>query len=189
MVLGVWGDSIAFGSCDQEALGWVGRLRKSLPIDDDHLLYNFSVCGDTSGDLLKRFETEARAIEPDKIIFAIGINDSKIPFASEGNLVPIDDFRKHIQKLLTQARHYSNEITLIGLTKVDDGWRLVLGERFLNEEIEKYDTAIKELAVKNGYAYIPVFDTLHPLTDLADGLHPNAVGYQKMFEVIVNKLT
>jgi lysophospholipase L1-like esterase len=30
--------------------------------------------------------------------------------------------------------------------------------------------------------------TLDVVTDLADGLHPNAVGYQKMFELISTKL-
>jgi lysophospholipase L1-like esterase len=34
-----------------------------------------------------------------------------------------------------------------------------------------------------------VFETLDPATDLDDGLHPNAQGYQKMFEVIKSNLS
>ncbi len=30
MEIGIWGDSITYGAGDSEALGWVGRLRKSL---------------------------------------------------------------------------------------------------------------------------------------------------------------
>lgn len=184
MTIGIWGDSITFGSCDEEALGWAGRLRKSLPIDDHHQLYNFGICGETSEDLLKRFEIEARAIGPDKIIFAIGINDSKFPGETSTHNVSIETFRRNLQTLLAQAEQYSKDITFVGLTKVDDEWRSARGSRFLHEEIQKYDAIIREVAKANGCSYISVMETIDPETDLADGLHPNANGYQKMFEKI-----
>ena len=184
MTIGIWGDSITFGSCDEEALGWAGRLRKSLPIDDNHQLYNFGICGETSEDLLKRFDVEAQAINPDKIIFAIGINDSKFPSESDINKVPPEEFKQNLNKLLKQAKNYSDQITLIGLTKVKDEWSSVRGSRFLNEEIQKYDSIIKKVAEKNDCTYVSVIDVVNPETDLADGLHPNTIGYQKMFEKI-----
>lgn len=184
MKIGIWGDSITFGSCDKEALGWAGRLRKSLLIDDDNQLYNFGICGETSEDLLKRFDIEAKAIEPNKIIFAVGINDSKFPSESDISKVPPEIFERNLNKLIEQAKKYSDQITLVGLTKVNDEWRSVRGSRFLNEEIKKYDSIIKEVAEKNTCSYISVIDIINPETDLADGLHPNALGYHKMFEKI-----
>lgn len=188
MEIGIWGDSITFGSCDSEALGWAGRLRKTLPADDYSQLYNFGICGETSEDLLKRFDIEAKAIGPDKIVFAIGINDSKLLSESNVNKIPPAEFEQNLNKLLHQAKDYTDQITLLGLTKVDDEWKSVRGSRFLNEEIKKYDSIIREVAKENNYRFISVIDVVDPVTDLADGLHPNAAGYEKMFEKIKSEV-
>ena len=188
MEIGIWGDSITFGSCDSEALGWAGRLRKTLPTDDYNQLYNFGICGETSEDLLKRFDIEAKAIGPDTIVFAIGINDSKFPSESDINKIPPVKFEENLNELLQQAKNYTAQITLVGLTRVDDEWRSVRGSRFLNEEIEKYDSIIKKVADEHNYRFISVIDVVDPITDLADGLHPNATGYQRMFEKIKSEV-
>jgi len=184
MEIGIWGDSLTFGSCDSEALGWVGRLRKTLPPGDYSQLYNFGICGETSEDLLKRFDIEAKAIEPDKIVFAVGINDSKFSNESTVNKVPPAEFEHNLNKLILLAKDYTEQITFVGLTKVDDKWISASGDRFVNEEIEKYDSLIKEIAERNDCSYISVTNIIDPKTDLADGLHPSATGYQKMFEKI-----
>jgi lysophospholipase L1-like esterase len=41
MTIGFWGDSITYGSCDSEGLGWVGRLRRSVSVEDYRQFYNF----------------------------------------------------------------------------------------------------------------------------------------------------
>lgn len=188
MTIGVWGDSITFGSCDSEALGWAGRLRKTLSPDDYSHLYNFGICGETSQDLLKRFSIEAKAIEPSDIIFAIGINDSKYPSESDINKVSLADYQKNLEELITQAKAFTNKITIVGATKVDDEWRSVKGSRFLNDEIQKYNTVMRSVADKHGFQFIDMFEVLDTAIDLADGLHPNAQGYQKMFKSIKSKV-
>lgn len=188
MIIGVWGDSITYGSCDSEALGWVGRLRKSLPTDDEHHIYNFGVCGDTSSDLLFRFKTEAEAIKPDYVIFAVGLNDTKYQGESDTNLVPLDQFVANMEDLLAQARVYTDKIVIVGLTRVDEVWRSAKGSRFLNEIIGNYNQQIVSLAKENSLTFIDVFEVLNAETDLADGLHPNTEGYQKLFEVIKSKI-
>ena len=176
MTIGVWGDSITFGSCDSEALGWAGRLRKSLPTDDIRHLYNFGICGETSEDLLKRFKIEAEAIEPTDIIFAIGINDSKYPGKTDTNKVSLTDYQSNLEELLAQAKVSTKKITIIGATRVDEKWRSMRGSRFLNEEIQKYNAVMKETTDKHGLVFIDMFDVLDPTVDLADGLHPNVEG-------------
>lgn len=184
MDIGIWGDSITYGSCDEEALGWAGRLRKTLPIDDYYQLYNLGISGETSTDLLNRFTVEATAVRPNKIIFAIGTNDSKFPAEADSNNVQPAEFEQNLNNLIERARRHTDQITFIGLTKVDDTWSSVRGSRFLNEEIEKYDAIIKKVSDENACSFISVIDTVDPKVDLADGLHPNALGYQKMFEKI-----
>lgn len=188
MTIGIWGDSIVYGSCDSETLGWAGRLRKALPTDDYNNLYNFGICGDTSEDVLKRFQIEVDAIGPDKIVFAVGINDSKFPNDTSEHNVSLDIYEKNLEELITTAKKYTEEITIVGATKVDDEWRSARGSRFMNEEIQKFNEVMKQVATRHNLGYIDVFETLDPSSDLDDGLHPNATGYQKMFEVIKSKL-
>ena len=79
----IFGDSIAYGAWDPEG-GWVERLRQWLFVttrDEYNLgtfLYNLSIVGDTTADLLKRFTTEIEARQQgDIIFFAAGINDAQ----------------------------------------------------------------------------------------------------------------
>jgi len=184
MNIGVWGDSITHGSCDEEALGWVGRIRKALPADDYNHIYNLGICGDTSDDLMNRFDVELDAIHPEKVIFAVGINDSKFPEGSDTHLISLDKYEQNIRTLIEKSKTYAKTITVVGATRVDDEWRSARGSRFMNEEIAKFNEVMKTVATEYNLDYIDVFEILDPATDLADGLHPNAQGYQKMFEVI-----
>ncbi len=184
MNIGVWGDSITHGSCDEEALGWVGRIRKALPTDDYNHIYNFGICGDTSDDLVERFDVELTAIHPEKVIFAVGINDSKFPNGSDTHLVSLEKYQQNLRQLIEKTKAHTEAITIVGATRVDDEWRSARGSRFMNEEIAKFNEVMKVVAAEHNLDYIDVFETLDPATDLADGLHPNAQGYQKLFEVI-----
>jgi lysophospholipase L1-like esterase len=78
----IFGDSIAYGAWDP-AGGWVERLRQWLFVTTQGeynlgtFLYNLSIVGDTTADLLKRFTPEIEARQPgDMIFFAVGINDT-----------------------------------------------------------------------------------------------------------------
>jgi lysophospholipase L1-like esterase len=188
MQIGIWGDSITYGACDSEALGWVGRLRKSLSTSDEAAVYNFGICGDTTEDLLKRFSIEAAAIEPEIVIFAIGINDSKFPQDKTISLISLDEFKQNMKKLIQQARAHTTEVYLVGATKVDDESARLSGTRFLNDVIQPYNVALREIAEIEKLTFINVFETLDSVTDLADGLHPNAQGYEKMYREITSSL-
>lgn len=188
MEIGIWGDSITYGQCDTEALGWVGRLRKSLPIDDYVGVYNFGVCGDTTQDVLARFSTEANSMDPNIILFAVGINDSKFPKGKNENNVSLEEFKVNMGQLIQLAKGFTEKVYIIGATKVDVGFETSKGSRFFNRDIEEYNTALKELAHTNTLSFIDVYDVLNPTDDLFDGLHPNAEGYQKMFETITSEL-
>lgn len=182
MEIGIWGDSITYGECDSEALGWVGRLRKKLL--DTASVYNRGICGDTTEDLLKRFSVEADSIQPDLVVLAVGINDSKFPIGKDTNKVSFEEFKTNLRELVNQARKYTNRIYLVGLTKVYEDRINPTGSKFVSSEIQKYDDFVKELAESEGLIFISTWEVLDTGADLADGLHPNAQGYQKLFEAI-----
>lgn len=187
MKIGIWGDSITYGECDSEGLGWVGRLRKSFPVEDYVGVYNRGVCGHTSEDLLKRFSIEAESIKPNKVFFAIGINDSKYASGGTINRVPIENFKKNMRSLVQQAKAYTENIYIVSATKVDDVARPT-EPRFVNKDIQIYNDFLKELSQKENLTFVNVFDVLDPDKDLYDGLHPNASGYDKLYSVITAEI-
>jgi lysophospholipase L1-like esterase len=181
MEIGVWGDSITYGAGDSEALGWVGRLRKLLEANGDIEVYNRGICGDTTDDLLKRFSAEADAIQPNTTIFAIGINDSKYLAGAMSSKVPLEKYKKNIHTLHALAKKYTDKIIFIGATKVDEALARDSGTRFTNEVIQTYNNFLNEFSRTEGLVFVDVFDVLDIHTDLGDGLHPNAQGYDKLF--------
>ncbi len=190
MTIGVWGDSITYGAGDSEALGWVGRLRKALPTGGmgDIEVYNFGICGQTSTDLLARFDSEADGVKPNIVMFAIGINDSKYLADEPVHNVPVPDYKMNLQLLIEKARAHTGNIALLSATKVHDGWRTQRGSRFFNEGIAEYNETMRTLADAEKVIFIDVFETIDPDIDLEDGLHPNAGGYQKLFEAVSEAL-
>lgn len=183
MDIGIWGDSITYGECDSEGLGWVGRVRKSFPIDEYVGVYNRGICGDTSQDLLKRFAVEVESIAPATIVLAIGINDSKYPKGEEQNLVNLEQFKENVQALVTRAKAHAKNVYVVGCTSVDEAPR-PSGTRFSNEQIKQYSKVLQNVASIEDLQFIGVSSALDIATDLYDGLHPNAVGYEKLAKVI-----
>ncbi|MDB5189705.1 MAG: peptidase [Parcubacteria group bacterium] len=187
MEIGIWGDSITYGESDSEALGWVGRFRKTLPLDEWITVYNRGICGDTTEDLLKRFAIEAEAIVPNIVVFAIGINDSKLTEDKTGNNIPLEDFKRNLQTLIEQAQKHAQTIYLIGLANVDES-AVGSSSKFTNEQVGIYNDGIKKLAESNKLPFIDFIGVLDVKTDLYDGLHPNDQGYEKLSKVIINSI-
>ena len=112
--------------------------------------------GDTTNDLLKRFDIEcsARAERQDNpiILFAIGTNDSSTENGS--NVVPPQNYKENLTKLFEKAKGLTDRIIFVGLFPVDEtktipiGWR---AERsYTNKSIEEYNAADKGLLQREG---------------------------------------
>ena len=182
MEIGVWGDSITYGAGDSEALGWVGRLRKQF-YKDDHGVYNRGVGGDSTEELLERFNVEVDSIEPDIIIFAVGTNDSKYPDNGTEYRVSPDIFQKNVKELVIKAKSKAKRVVLIGLTEVNERG-IDSTSVFTNENLRKYDSILQEVAKEGDVEFISMQGVIDTSSDLVDGLHPNAGGYEKMFRQI-----
>ena len=181
----LFGNSITWGAGDLGGGGWGARLRNYFETNKfDIELYNLGVSGDTSDDLLKRFKIESAAREPCIIIFAIGVNDSQYINSKDNPRVPFEKFQSNLQKLIDQAKKFTSKIIFVGLTKVDEfktrpiPWSVT---KYYNEKNAKlYDSKIKEVCEENNISFLKMYDLLND-SDLADGLHPNPAGHEKMF--------
>ncbi|MFA6341036.1 MAG: GDSL-type esterase/lipase family protein [Candidatus Paceibacterota bacterium] len=181
--IAIFGDSIAFGLNDEDG-GWVERLRRYFHVaDKKYEINNFSVSGDDTEELLKRFKTECSISKTDQIIFAVGINDSLY--------ISFEEFKRNLEILIDQAKKFTKDIVFIGLTPVDESkvapipWNAEFS--YNNKNIRKFNDAIKDIAKKNKLKFIDTLDRLNK-DDLDDGLHPNSIGHQKMFEVIKDNI-
>ncbi len=192
----IFGASTTYGKCDPDG-GWAGRLRKHIDQRAENMdlnsVFNLGVSGDTTEDVIRRFEFETKQrIEEDEetvFIFGIGVNDAQFLHGKQGTKTPPEKFRKNIRSLIKMARKFSPKIVFLGLEPVDesrtDPWKP--NKSYEMEHIEKYNGIIREVCAETNTHFI---DKLAQSKQgnykqlLYDGLHPNSEGHRKIFEIV-----
>lgn len=187
----IFGDSITEG-IDDACGGWVGRL------DLNHVdanIINLGVDGDSTDDLVERFETDIEGKDPDTIVIAIGTNDSMYLSDEGHNYVTFEKFIANLGILKRTAERHANRAVFVGLTPVDERLTMPVpwgtGMYYTNRGIERYDRAIRTFCEKEAAQFIDIHDEfmkLEYMDMLADGLHPNALGYEWMAKKIATAL-
>lgn len=186
----IFGDSIAYGGWTHH-LGWADQLQNTLQqktLESKftlyYFLYNLSIPGNTTEDVLARFQVEAHAREPHIIIFAVGTNDSSCRDNLDIPRVSPEKFKENIRSLIDKAKHRTNAVVWIGLTGVDEKRTTPFETTyFSNERIGAYDAMIQEQCKESVVLYLKLFSILKP-EDLEDGLHPNKQGHDKLFHAV-----
>lgn len=187
----VFGDSTAWGAWDTEKGGWVNRLWLFLSRKREDVVYNLSIDGGTTKTILKRFELETKIRGADVLIFQSGGNDAAYEREEDNFLVPFDKFKENIEEIIKRAKKITDKIVFIGFKNVDETrtkpvlWRDIY---YKNENIKRYNDAMKDICVKNKVLFLSIFGLLSN-GDLDDGLHPNVDGHKKIFEAVQKFLT
>lgn len=182
--IAVFGDSIAWGAFDPSGGGWVARLRRYIGTAKGQAsryieVYNFSVSGETTFCLLKRFKTEYSAIEPQTVIFAIGVNDSTNQVIPQSPRVSPEQFLKNLAKLLVLIdRKLTKEVIFVGLFKIHGNYPDL--QRYNNVNFELYNGLLQRFCKQHKLKFLDLAGLLAP-ADLVEGLHPNSHGHQKIF--------
>lgn len=189
----VFGSSIGYGHNDDEGGGWCDRLKAYYFKNKKNVsVYNLSVSGAMSKDVVERFSVEYGARRPEVVLIAIGLNDSIFDQNTNKYKISLENTKKNIEQLVLMTRKNNNMIIFIGLTSVNEKlvspvpWAKNLS--YNNEDIKKYDNVIKKVTKNSNVPYCYMYDLLQD-EDLDDGLHPNAQGHKKMFERVKNFLT
>lgn len=184
--IGAWGDSITYGAGDSESLGWAGRLRRRVETDHATALYNLGLSGETSTTLLPRFEIELKSFDPDLVLIAIGTNDSLFRDGAEDKReTPPTEYRANLDTLFRLAKERTRRVFVVGLMPAADSlvqpiqWSKTK-KSYKTLILKEYDEILQESSKANGVNYIAMWEALTP-SNLADGLHPNAAGYEKMY--------
>lgn len=200
----IFGDSIAYGRWDTSRGGWASQLidlymEKNLADPNTyHEVYNLSIDGDDSKNLLNRFEFEATQRKVDTnatIIFAIGKNDSCFLKDKNSFITSPIIFKKNIKKLIGLAKKHTSKIIFVSAAAIDGNktiptcWDKNL--YYKNECLKKYNSIIKSACLENKTSFIDLFEKFKKLDYknlLEDGVHPNSEGHKIIFEIIKNYL-
>jgi len=189
----IFGDSITWGAFLPFRAGWANLLRNYLESQDRRIaLYDLGIDGNTSTDLLHRFDTEAAARCPDILIIAIGTNDSGYRQTIDRPLTPLDEFERNIQVLLERAKQLSGKILFVGLVKGDDTLtsplpRSSTGKFYTKVNLKVYNDKLQKICQEQSVAFVDINGMLAD-EDFDDGLHPNLGGHQKIFEAVRRSL-
>lgn len=193
----VFGDSITQGFWDTDG-GWVAHIRKQYDqqmIDgtdnDPPTIFNLGVSGDSSDDILARFDNEAkvRAREELAFVIAVGVNDSRTK-AGE-NYSDTNRYTQNLSEILKLAKQYSGKVLFVGLTPcVEERSNPVSwGDTgYTNDRIKEFDNALQEFCQENRVPFVEVFEPFAKAEAetelLPDSLHPNDKGHQLIADLI-----
>lgn len=201
----VFGDSISFGMWD-EIGGWPVRLMQHFnkrvidsSLEEFIATYAIGIPGNTSDDLILRFESEMgsriNTEQETTIIFAIGTNDSHLINPGKKNAVDLETFEHNLTRLYEMARHYAKNIYFVGLPMVDEirtdplFW---MHERsYVNEEIVKYDAIVRKVSQEVGAGFVDIYSEFEKNDHtklLSDGLHPSSEGHKLIFEKVLQTI-
>lgn len=180
----VWGDSIVYGWHDVELGGWVNRLKINLSKKSkSNFVFNLGIPGQNSNDIVNRFEKELidrfNSEDNFKLIFSFGIKDALLINKNKNHL---DKFENNIIQIIKKAKEFTNDICFIGLIKPNFNIR----EEYKADAVTMIDDTIKKQCELNDLKYI---EMKHIITekDLADGLHPNPIGYDKITNEVLKE--
>lgn len=144
-------------------------------------LVNQGIGGNTTRDLLARWETDVLAEQPDWLSLKIGINDVWRGFRGNPHeAVPLTEYVANLRNLLDQTRART-DARLILLTPY-----MIEADRAhpMRAEMDRYGEAVTALAQEYGAVPVDtqaVFDAALQHTTpedwAADQIHPNGPGY------------
>ncbi len=185
----IFGDSVTQASYVKDS--WADLLKPLLETkhsDSSVNVFNLGIGGNTTTDIVNRFNNEASARLPTDIIFALGVNDSAYLIGDGSAITDEEQFKANLLSLIERAHKFTQNITFVGAVLGDDSILKPFpgsskGKSYSAQRTQKYDNMLKELAENNNCKFIYVLDKLNK-EDFQDGLHPNEQGHQKMFRVI-----
>ncbi len=179
------GDSYVNGTGDPAFLGWPGRACAASRSEQTAITcYNLGVRGDTSTDVLRRWEQEVasrRLIPHDgRVVFGFGANDCWI---EEGRTrVDRTDTVRNTEQILSQAQARFPTLMIGPPPGIDEG-----------EDARRQDISARlgEIAGRIGVPYLEVIQALRAdgiwrnEAALGDRIHPAAGGYSALAKLVL----
>lgn len=197
-----FGDSLIYGFGDGVGGGWVERLRRQWMLTESagHVLYNLGVRGDRTYQVAHRLENEFRQRGelrnrvPDAIILSVGLNDSaRVQSFTGRSYTDFEHFKTVLDNLLNLSQLLC-PVIFVGMVPVDES-KMPFQDclYYSHADQYRYKEATKLACELRGIPYLDIFDKWLARGNIwcsscltSDGLHPNAAGYQSLFEDVTS---
>jgi lysophospholipase L1-like esterase len=175
-----FGDSITQAGVQPN--GYITQLGNSLKMPNYELI-GAGIGGNKVYDLYLRMEEDVLLKKPDVVVIYIGIND--VWHRLQGTGTDYDKFIKFYQALITKIENNGSKVILCTPTVIGEKKN---GANPMDENLDKFAGAIKELATKNNLPLCDLrtiftnYEKEHNTTDLekgiltSDGVHLNELG-------------
>ncbi|KIM05840.1 MAG: hypothetical protein KU29_09495 [Sulfurovum sp. FS06-10] len=153
------GDSFVQGVGDEAKLGWTGRLSQKSDEGEMQIThYNLGIRGDTSSDILKRWEQEVALRlgngSENYVVFSFGVNDTvKVNGFVRVSLI---ESMTNIRDILGEAKPHYN-VLMVGPPLIDDEEQ--------NMRIRAYDQAYANICKNLGVPYLSIVDSTVEMVD------------------------
>ena len=158
-------------------LGWTNRLRYYFDNKKERYsdIYSIGISGNTSKDLLERFDTEAKIriskTRTNIFIFEIGLNDAQYLIDKQDRRIPLSQFEDNLRSLYFSAQKFATLIIFLGITNIDEkktvptSWNA--NHAFYTKDVSVYNQKLQNFCKDNEIPFIDVFSLLDP-NDLED---------------------
>ncbi len=190
-----FGDSIVMGTWDTQG-GWVDRLKQYFHTEYFERkrkvqVYNLGIGAELSGELAKRLEPEIKARSNSNwepvIIIGTGKNDSRAKGSRDNYESSPEEYGDTLRNCINIAQKYSSKILLIGLGLVDESVSFK-DLYYINDRMKLFNEINKQIAHELHISRVELQEEMKKIPDLkswfVDGIHPNHVGYQWVYEQI-----
>lgn len=195
MVIVFQGDSITDGGRFLEpngiGKGYVAQVKKFLEERyPGTTVYNRGVGGNSSVDLVARWQEDTLSLKPDIVVVMIGVNDIWKKF-NKNDPTSDADYEKNVETVLQASKNQGSKIVLIEPYLFYHG----LASEEWREEYEGKRKAARKLAEKYADAFIPAQDVFMQMEQVFnwnlmvnDGVHPTAFGVRLLASMCIEAL-
>lgn len=205
-VIACFGDSITAGLYDEDGLGWPHRMAAKIARlnKGHHLIHNLAVCNDTSCDVLHSLIANAARLYPQIVIIMAGTNDCQRKEYADGS------GRERFSRLEAMSYWYRMfeaikgrgykvlvvsplplEYDSLAQPRFFDNPKECAANVYRNCDIKPYVDDLESLCADRNVPFLRLYeDWLEKKADniYADGVHPNAKGYELLADKILEKL-
>ena len=153
--------------------------------EENSFLINKGISGQTTVEMLSRFNEDVINQNPQAVYILAGIND----IAQNSGYISIDDISTNIIKMGLLAQKNNIKVVICSVMPVTE---IVWNEKIknANQKVIELNQKLINKSKKNNFTYLDYYskmkDELNSLT--YDGLHPNEKGYIKMNSIIKKSL-
>ncbi|MGG6231892.1 SGNH/GDSL hydrolase family protein [Tenacibaculum sp. SDUM215027] len=188
-----FGDSITRGENDSEKGGWTDRLKAYCMKlflknkKDEICVFNMGIGGETTEGLIKRFTNEfnTRLLKDENNIVTLAYGANDIALLNGNNTVSLEKFSSNLNFCIDYALKQKTTVYLINILPVieDDN---NTKKRSL-KDISRYNDVLLSIAQKQNINLIDIYSKFEITKEnllTYDGVHPNAEGHEKIFNII-----